>query len=115
MSVKRTTFFIAGLLMLVSGCASPGTLVFRQNGDELPKLGKAPVDGTYDLFVAGQSQELFSFQLKKDEALGFQSDTDGTVQWLYMIAGSRRHRLDLRQTYEWRLQPEEQTAEKKGS
>jgi hypothetical protein len=105
MAVNRTTAFLGAIFILASGCASPGTLVYRQTGDALPKVGKAPVDGVYALFIAGESQELERVTLKKETPLGFENGSDGIVQWLYAIAGPMRLRLDVRLTYEWRLQP----------
>jgi len=103
--VKRQAMWIAGLFLLAAGCSSPGILVVRQEGDALPKMGTAPADGTYGLYIAGQSQYQFEVPLKKDQPLGFERGEEGMVRWLYAVAGASRNRLDIRQTYEWRRQP----------
>ncbi len=113
MSVKRTTVFVLGFLVTLAGCASPGTLIVRQAGDATPKIGKAPADGIYALFIAGQSQALYEVSLKKDAPLGFDRSDDGVVSWLYAVAGPSRNRLDVTQTYEWRLQPDQSQASEK--
>jgi hypothetical protein len=96
---------IAVLMLAVAGCSSPGTLVARQDKDTVPKVGTAPVDGNYGLFIAGQSQELLDYPLKTGDPLGFDRGNDGVVQWLYAVAGNSRNRLDITQSYEWRRLP----------
>ena len=68
----------------------------------MPKMGTAPEDGNYGLFIPGQQQELLNFPLKKGDPLGFDRGNDGVVQWMYAVAGNSRNRLDITQTYEWR-------------
>jgi hypothetical protein len=104
--VRYPTFFlaVAGLFLLV-GCSSPGLFISQQQGDSVPKMGTAPVDGTYGLFVAGQGQELLDFTLKQGDPLGFDRSDDGVVQWMYAVAGNSRNRLDITQNYEWRRLP----------
>jgi hypothetical protein len=89
-------------VLLLAGCSSPGVLVYRQVQEAPPKLGKAPVDGTYGLFIAGQSQDLYELPLKKDDPLGFVWEEDGMIHWMYAVGGASKNRLDVRQTYEWR-------------
>jgi hypothetical protein len=96
---------IAGLLFLLVGCSSPGVLVSKQDKDTVPKIGTAPVDGDYGLFIAGQQQDLLDFPLKAGDPLGFDRGNDGVVQWLYAVAGNSRNRLDITQNYEWRRLP----------
>jgi hypothetical protein len=103
MKALSATVVIA--LFLMAGCSSPGILVARQDADALPKMSKAPEDGNYGLFIAGQSQELLNFPLKKDDPIGFERGEDGVVRWLYAVAGTAKNRLDVTQTYEWRRQP----------
>ena len=92
------------VLLIMSGCSSPGTLIARQEADALPKMTKVPQDGNYGLFIAGQSQELLEFPLKKDDPLGFERGEDGVIRWLYAVAGNIKNRLDVTKTYEWRRQ-----------
>jgi hypothetical protein len=101
MRVSRFTLF--GIVMaLLVGCSSPGTLVLQQDGEMAPKMGKVPDNGNYGLFIAGQSQELLEYPLKKDEPLGFEWGNDDVVKWMYAVAGSAKNRLDVTKTYEWR-------------
>lgn len=97
-------FAIAWLLMVV-GCASPGVLISAQDKDSPPKMGTAPTEGNYGLFIAGQQQELMEFPLKKGDPLGFDRGDEGPVHFIFWVAGNQRNRLDVRQVYEWRLQP----------
>jgi len=71
-----------GLILLLAGCSSPGIFVSRQQGEALPKMGTAPEDGNYGLFIPGQQQELLNFPLKKGDPLGFDRGNDGVVQWM---------------------------------
>jgi len=96
---------IAGLVLLIAGCSSPGVLVYQQAGEAPPKMGTAPMDGTYGLFIAGTSTDLYDLPLKKGQALGFQWGEDGEVRWMYAIAGDSKNRLDVSKTYEWRRLP----------
>jgi len=96
---------IVGLMLLLTGCSSPGVLIASQDKGAVPKVGTAPVDGDYGLFIAGQSQDLLDFQLKAGDPLGFDRGNDGIVQWLYAVAGNSRNRLDITQNYEWRRLP----------
>jgi hypothetical protein len=105
MKTVRLSTILLATAALLAGCSSPGELVSRQEGDSIPKLGTAPVDGTYGLFIAGQGQELLDFNLKQGDALGFDRSNDGVVQWMYAVAGNSRNRLDITQTYEWRRLP----------
>jgi hypothetical protein len=101
----RNLFAITGLLLLLAGCSSPGSLIARQEKDALPAMGKVPADGTYGLFIAGQSEDLYDLPLKQGEPMGFQRGDDGVWRWLYAVAGSSKNRLDVTQTYEWRKLP----------
>jgi hypothetical protein len=103
--MKTSAIIVGVALLIMTGCSSPGILVARQEADALPKMGKAPEDGNYGLFIAGQSQELLEFPLKKDDPIGFDRGEDGVVRWLYAVAGNAKNRLDVTQTYEWRRQP----------
>lgn len=103
--MNRKLTVIIGLVLLAAGCSSPGIFVARQQGDALPKMGKAPVDGTYGLFIAGQPDSLYDVPLKAGQPLGFDRGDDGIVQWMYAVAGASRNRLDVTLTYEWRRQP----------
>jgi hypothetical protein len=105
MKLSSGRFQIACGLFLLAGCSSPGILVSSQVNESPPKMGKAPVDGTYGLFIAGQSQDLYDLPLKAGEPLGFEWAEDGTVKWMYAIAGISRNRLDVTKTYEWRRLP----------
>ena len=94
-------------IALLAGCSSPGILTARLDSGTLPTMGKAPVDGIYSLFIAGQSLDLTGqgVSLKQNQPLGFESGEDGIIHWLYAVAGNVRYRLDVTQTYEWRRQP----------
>jgi hypothetical protein len=96
---------ITGLVLLLAGCSSPGLLISRQDKDAVPAMGKAPADGTYGLFIAGQAEDLYDLPLKQGEPLGFERGNDGVVRWLYAVAGKSKNRLDVTQTYEWRKLP----------
>jgi hypothetical protein len=96
---------LLSIMILLTGCSSPGILAYRQVDESAPTLGKAPEDGTYGLFIAGQQQDLYEVPLKAGDPLGFQWSSDGIVKWMYAIAGADRNRLDLTQTYEWRRLP----------
>ena len=102
MSRNRRWFCLA---VLLAGCSSPGILVSQQAGEAAPKMGKTPSDGTYGLFIAGESQDLYDLPLKKDQPLGFEWGEDGVVRWMYAIAGDSKNRLDVTKTYEWRRLP----------
>ena len=101
----RNLLSIAGLILLLAGCSSPGLLVARQEGDAIPKMGKAPADGTYGLFLAGQSEDLYDLPLKSGDPLGFERGEDGVIRWLYAVGGNSKNRLNVTQTYEWRKLP----------
>jgi hypothetical protein len=92
--------------ILIAGCSSPGILATRLDRNALPTMGKAPVDGIYGLFIAGESLDLTGqgVSLKQGQPLGFESGEDGMIRWLYAVAGNVRYRLDVTQTYEWRRQ-----------
>src|SRR5439155_26174747 len=63
---------VALLLLAMVGCASsPGTLIARQEPNAFPKSLTAPKDGAYGLFVAGESDPLFTYRLHAGENLGF--------------------------------------------
>ena len=96
---------VIGFLLVVVGCSSPGIFVSRQAGNSVPKIGVAPVDGTYGLYIAGESQSLYEVPMKQGQPLGFERGDDGVVRWMYAVAGNSRNRLDITQTYEWRRQP----------
>jgi hypothetical protein len=93
------------LLISFAGCSSPGILVSQQLQESPPKMGRAPVDGTYGLFIAGESEYLYDVPLKKDQPLGFEWAEDGMVKWIYAVAGDSKNRLDVTKTYEWRRLP----------
>ncbi len=93
------------LLVLIAGCSSPGTLVSRQVQDSTPKVGRVTVDGTYGLFIAGESQDLYEVPLKAGDPIGFEWAEQGLVHWMYGIAGNSKNRLDVTRTYEWRRLP----------
>jgi hypothetical protein len=57
------------------------------------------------LFIAGQQQDLFEVSLKAGDPLGFEWGDDGTVKWMYAVAGTSKNRLDVTKTYEWRRLP----------
>jgi hypothetical protein len=101
--MKQWTIYLAGVLLLAAGCSSPGTLVSRQDVNGLAKLGTAPVDGTYGLFIAGEQDEQYPVTLKKGAPLGFDRGSEGGLDWLYAVAGNSRMPLDVTKTYEWRL------------
>jgi hypothetical protein len=98
----RTKIALISLALFVAGCSSPGTLMCRQEGEATPYVGKAPADGTYGLFIAGQKQDLYDVFLKTGDPLGFEWGDDGTVKWMYAVSGSMKNRLDVTKTYEWR-------------
>lgn len=98
---KRNVIPSTIVLLLVS-CSAPGVLVLHQAGDAAPKMGKAPADGKYRLFINNQSPEEDEFALKKGDPLGFEWANNGAVQWLYAVAGAAKQRLDVTRTYEWR-------------
>jgi hypothetical protein len=94
-------------MLLLAGCSSPGVFVTRAGDGNAAKLGTAPADGTYGLFIAGEGEPEFQVPLKKGDSLGFDSPegfqpNDLKVVFLYAVAKGERVRLDIRQTYEWR-------------
>jgi hypothetical protein len=105
MAMSKKKWQLAGLVLLLAGCSSPGILVSQQVQQSPPKMGRAPVDGTYALFIAGDSQYLYDLPLKKDDPLGFEWEEGGIVRWIYAVAGTSKNRLDVTKTYEWRRLP----------
>ena len=105
---KRLTF----LPLLIAGCSSPGALVQRHEPDAAVGVHEVASDGTYGLFIAGQSEPLLQYPLRAGDRLGFDTASKPAadqlqVVWLYAVAGNDRRRLDVRQTYEWRRLPDE--------
>jgi hypothetical protein len=101
----RTKIALVSVVLLLAGCSSPGELMSRQVGEATPYVGKAPAEGPYGLFIAGQQQDLFEVSLKAGDPLGFEWGDDGTVKWMYAVAGTSKNRLDVTKTYEWRRLP----------
>ena len=100
-------------LAWAGGCSSPGELVARHEPETPVGIKHVTVAGTYGLFIAGQGEPLLRYPLSVGAPIGFDTTTRPAayqlqVQWLYGVAGSARGRLDGRQTYEWRLLPEQQ-------
>ena len=96
---------VAIALLLIAGCSSPGEFVARQAGESAPRMGTAPQDGTYGLFIAGEGSQLYDLPLKQGDPLGFEWVDEGNVKWMYAVAGNSRNRLDVQKTYEWRRLP----------
>jgi hypothetical protein len=98
-----------GAALIAFGCAStsPGTLVARQEAHALPAMIKAPQDGAYGLFIAGESDPVFAVQLRQGDDIGFEQAnraTVGTLQiiYLYAVYGGNRYPVNAAKAYEWR-------------
>jgi hypothetical protein len=105
MVLRRLLGLTVGLM--VAGCSSPGVLVTRAGGGEPAKMGEAPEDGTYGLFIAGQGEPMFRVPLKKGEPIGFefrfrQTKMDLEIKILFAVAGNESRPLDGQETHEWR-------------
>src|SRR6476646_132042 len=105
---RRRAAIAACVVLALVGCASsPGTLVTRQEPDAFPKSMTVPKDGAYGLFVAGESDPLFTYRLHEGDKIGFEQATAATVgslqiMYLYAVYGDRRFKVDTTRTFEWR-------------
>jgi hypothetical protein len=101
------TLAISVILTIAGGCAAPGALAIQQAANQPPIQTTVPSDGSYGLFVAGQSEAIITLDLKEGDKLGFTVTDGGTVgavqiKWRCAVAGQRYMHLDFNTNYEWR-------------
>jgi hypothetical protein len=101
------TLAVSLILTIAAGCAAPGTLAIQQAANQPPIQTTVPSDGSYGLFIAGQSEAIFTLDLKEGDKLGFTVTDGGTVgamqiKWRCAVAGQRYLHLDFNTNYEWR-------------
>jgi hypothetical protein len=94
-------------LLVLAGCSSPGVFIAKAGNGTIPKMGTAPVDGTYGLFIAGHDQPDWQVPLKAGDPLGFESverpmPDDLKMAYVRAVAGKEWRVIDERQTNEWR-------------
>jgi hypothetical protein len=95
------------ILAIAAGCAAPGTLAVQQAANQPPVQTTVPSDGSYGLFIAGQSDPIVTLDLKEGDKLGFAVTDGGTVgamqiKWRCAVGGQRYLHLDFNTNYEWR-------------
>jgi|HubBroStandDraft_4_1064222.scaffolds.fasta_scaffold479186_2 hypothetical protein len=95
------------LALSAGGCGAPGELVIEQAPSDPPSQTTVPADGSYGLFIAGQSDPVIRLALKQGDKLGFAITESGTVgamriQLRCAVAGSRFLPVDFNTSYQWR-------------
>jgi hypothetical protein len=95
------------VLLALAGCSSPGVFIAKAGNGTVPKMGTAPVDGTYGLFIAGNDRPFEQVPLKAGEPLGFESverpmPEDLKMVYIRAVAGKYWWVINSEQTNEWR-------------
>jgi hypothetical protein len=93
--------------LMCASCSAPGTLVAREDPNQIPSVVATPEAGKYGLFVVGETDPIFSFVLGKSEKIGFEQSAAGVVgdvqvEVVYAVAGQNRFPLEISKAYEWR-------------
>lgn len=74
-----TAIIAAGLFAVGCG-AQGGKTIYTQGANAEPVMGKAPQDGTYQLYTAMSPNPTTTVKLSEGEPLGFRRTSDGKME-----------------------------------